>query len=52
MSEIVIFYVLGYFTSLGVFVFLVMKATKADFFPDLVLMLGAFTIIRMLISIG
>lgn len=52
LSEIGLFYVLGYFASLAVFVFLVMKATKADLFPDLVLMLGAYTIIRILITVG
>ena len=32
LSELSVFYILGYFASLSVFVFLIMKATKADFF--------------------
>ena len=52
LSEIGMFYIVGYFASLGVFIFLVMKATKADFFPSVVLMLLVFSIIRSLITMG
>lgn len=52
LSEIGMFYVAGYFASLGVFIYLVMKATKADFFPSVVLMILVFSIIRSLITLG
>lgn len=46
-----LFFAIGYLSSLGVFIFLVMKATKANFFPDVMLLMAAFSLIKFLISV-